>query len=76
MASCEWLAHCLFFNGRMDARPATAGLYMQSYCNGSSYRCARHMVFRALGRESVPADLYPNEQARAERIIIEAQPVR
>ena len=31
------------------------------YCKGDNSGCARYMVFKALGREEVPLDLYPNQ---------------
>lgn len=39
------------------------------YCLKNFSGCARHLVFKALGRENVPIDLYPTEVERARRII-------
>lgn len=69
MNECDMLATCPFFNDRMAEKPATAGLFKNRYCLGDSSNCARHMVFKALGREAVPADLYPNQQERAQELL-------
>ncbi len=69
MADCECLAGCAFFNDRMTDMPATANLYKKQFCQGNNEGCARHMVFRTLGKEKVPSDLYPNDADRARQII-------
>ena len=69
MADCECLEGCPFFNDRMEDKPATAEMYKKSYCRGSSVQCARYIVFSALGREAVPADLFPNQVERAYELI-------
>ena len=72
MADCECLAGCLFFNDRMADMPTMANMYKRNYCRGDSSKCARYMVFKALGRESVPVDLFPNMADRARAIIGQA----
>jgi hypothetical protein len=44
-------------------------LYKTSYCRDDNSKCARFRVFSALGREKVPADLYPNDLDVANQII-------
>ncbi len=70
MAGCECLAKCPFFNEMMSNMPATSGMMMRRYCLGDDKeKCARYMVFKSLGREKVPVDLYPNEIDLARKTI-------
>lgn len=70
---CECLEACPFFHDRMKNMPTMAGLLKQQFCLGEWAACARCMVFKALGRDSVPPDLFPDETARARDIINEAR---
>jgi hypothetical protein len=52
--------------------PVVSGLgtvYKLNYCIGDFTKCARHIVVQVLGKERVPADLYPNQQERVAEII-------
>jgi hypothetical protein len=69
MADCECLTTCPFFNDQMAEMPSMSDIIKERYCAGSNVHCARHIVFRAMGRESIPADLYPSQVERAEEII-------
>ncbi len=69
MADCELLAGCIFFNDKMTEMPTMAAMYKRDFCKGDSSTCARYMVFKALGRPSVPPDLFPNMAARARALI-------
>jgi len=69
MSDCELLGTCPFFNDQMADMPSMANIIKQRYCRGSNAQCARHMVFRTLGRPSVPSDLYPSQTERADEII-------
>ncbi len=70
MAGCESLAGCPFFNDRMADMPGTATLYKRTYCEGGDFvKCARYVVFKALGKPSVPADFFPNQMERATVLI-------
>lgn len=66
---CELLPTCIFFNDRMADTPAVATLFKERYCQGDNRECARYIVFRALGRPSVPPDLYPNQVDRARALL-------
>lgn len=68
MADCELIATCLFFNDQMADMPSMANIIKERYCKGSNTMCARHMVYRSLGREAVPLDLYPSQIERADAI--------
>jgi hypothetical protein len=69
VAGCQLLSTCIFFNDRMPNMPGMVELYKSSYCKGDNSFCARYRVFSAIGREGVPADMFPNDRDRADRII-------
>jgi len=71
MTDCELLAGCAFFNDKMPIDGAMGTLYKKKYCQGDNKNCARHMVFKALGKEKVPIDLFPNMADKAKKIIAE-----
>ncbi|HPG40894.1 MAG TPA: hypothetical protein PLP19_18285 [bacterium] len=72
MADCECLAGCPFFNDKMKDNQGLGAIYKRTYCQGDSSQCARHMVFKKLGKPAVPADLYPNMVDRAKQILAAA----
>ena len=69
MAECELLKGCLFFNDKMPNSSGLGAMYKRNYCQGNNTRCARYMVAKSLGREKVPANLYPNMFDRAKQLI-------
>lgn len=69
MAECECLATCPFFHDKMANKPATSQLMKRQYCLGDNTNCARHTVFRTVGGQFVPADLYPGQLDRVKDII-------
>ncbi|MBN2715593.1 MAG: hypothetical protein JXX14_07035 [Deltaproteobacteria bacterium] len=69
MAQCECLEKCIFFHDKMGNMPSMAEIMKKKYCLGDSNNCARHIVFKAKGKGSVPADLFPNQLDRAEKLI-------
>lgn len=69
MADCELIATCVFFNDQMADMPSMSNIIKDRYCKGSNAMCARHMVFRVLGREAVPVDLYPSQVERADSLL-------
>jgi hypothetical protein len=69
VTECELLAGCIFFNNKMKNYPETAEYLKNKYCLGDNQECARYMVLKALGKEKVPADLYPNDTRRAKKIL-------
>jgi hypothetical protein len=72
MPDCGLIAACIFFNDKMARVPHTAGLYKEKYCRTDSSTCARFMVAQALGRQKVPADLFPNDVDRARKLLADA----
>ena len=69
MADCELIQGCLFFNNKMKDMPATAEILKARYCKSDFMVCARHRVFKALGRPKVPPDLYPQQSEMVDEII-------
>lgn len=69
MAQCELTATCIFFNDQMAGMPSTAAVYKKMYCENEFGNCGRYMIFKAIGRENVPKDLFPNQEDRAKAII-------
>lgn len=69
MAECEYLPGCPFFNDKMKNMPAIADQFKKKYCLGENSTCARFVVLRALGREKVPATLFPNQMDKAQGIL-------
>ena len=69
MADCEKLAECMFFNDKLTNMPAIAVLLRKLFCHGEYTRCARYMVTETLGKENIPADLFPGNSVRAKVII-------
>ena len=72
MTDCECLVTCPFFNDQMADMPSMSNIIKQRYCKGSNTQCARHMIFRTIGREQIPLDLFPSQIERAEEIIAAA----
>jgi len=69
MSKCECLAGCLFFNDKMSNMPVMADQLKKKYCEGDNSGCARFKVFKAMGRDNVPKDLFPNQTKQAEALI-------
>lgn len=69
MPDCICIPKCPFFNDKMANRPATANLMKEKYCKGHFNECARYVIFKQLGREFVPADLFPSQSDRAKEIL-------
>jgi methyl-accepting chemotaxis protein len=71
---CEKLENCPFFNDKMAGSAATAALLKQKYCQGDKTACARYAVSMELGKERVPADLYPHQTERLRALLGTAHP--
>ena len=70
MAECECSASCMFFHDKMANMPQMAEMMMNRYCRDEYQACARYRVFKALGREAVPADLFPNQPEVADSLLV------
>jgi hypothetical protein len=69
MGDCELIEKCMFFNDTMANMPGTAASFKRQYCREDSSSCARYRAFKALGREKVPPDLFPNQVDKVDQII-------
>ena len=52
----------------MDWLEGLTELYKINYCRGNNSTCARFMVFKALGKQKVPVDLFPPDVDRAKKL--------
>lgn len=68
MADCELVSGCIFFNDMMSNMPSTSSVFKLMYCNDNFTGCARYVVRSEMGKEAVPADLFPNQIDRAHLI--------
>lgn len=69
MAMCENLLKCPFYQGKMSMDSGLGSMYKKRYCEGDRLNCARYMVFSTLGKDFVPASLYPNMVDKAKEIL-------
>ncbi len=69
MALCECLSGCPFFHDKMDNMPAMSNLIKNKFCKGDNTQCARYIVFKALGKNAVPSDLFPTQIERAKKLV-------
>ena len=69
MAVCECLERCPFFNDHMADMPVTAEITKKRFCEEDNSKCARYMVFKALGEAKIPSYLFPSQVESAQKII-------
>lgn len=62
---CDFMDSCTFLSEQMGDMPRMADVYRVRYCNGDPALCARRMVLENVGASGLPADLFPNDRARA-----------
>ncbi len=73
MADCELLATCPFFHDMIPNQPIVTEGMKALYCQGENSECARYQIAKAIGREHVPFNLFPNETEQAKWIIERGQ---
>ena len=71
MGQCEFIEKCPFFHGKLAEKPVEAEELKKQYCQNNNLNCARYMIAQAVGKERMPADLYPHEKAVAYKVIAE-----
>jgi len=71
MPQCELMASCAFLAERASFLPMAARAVMARYCMENHEHCARYMVYKVLGAERVPDQLYPGEIEDAWKLILE-----
>jgi hypothetical protein len=73
MAECKIAKSCPLYRSETNSQGAAVSNWLKNhYCRGNYAMCARHTVHEAIGQEFIPADMYPNEQARAIQIVSQA----
>ena len=73
VSKCELIETCIFFNDQMSNMPSTSAVYKKVFCEKDFATCGRYLIFKSIGREHVPKDLYPNQGDRARSIIDSAR---
>ncbi len=73
MAECRIAKNCPLYRSQPNNQANAVSNWLRThYCQGNFSMCARHTIHEAMGQEYVPADLFPNEQARANQIVSQA----
>jgi len=49
--------------------PSIAKSLKEKFCQGDNTHCARYVVLKALGKEKVPGNLFPNDENEAKKVI-------
>lgn len=60
MANCELISSCTFYKDVVHGFPDIAG-YLNKYCKGAYWECARYRIYKEYGRDKVPKGLFPQE---------------
>jgi len=69
MAHCEWIHECPFLANRHILIEAMREIYLSKYCQHEFHKCARYLVYKSLGPDKVPLNMFPNQRDRAQKII-------
>jgi len=57
---CEYEEVCHYFENHLANRPKLIKFYKRHYCETYPLICARYIITREMGIETVPGDLSPN----------------
>lgn len=71
METCEKLAKCPFYQGKMSMDSGLGSMYKRKYCEGDKTQCARYRIATTVGPEFVTNHIYPNMKDIADKIIAE-----
>ena len=71
METCEKLAKCPFYQGKMSMESGLGSMYKRKYCEGDKTQCARYRIATTVGPEFVTNSIYPNMKDIADKIIAE-----
>lgn len=69
MQECELIEKCPFYNDHLQGNIEQIEEMKEKYCRKNNLNCARYMVFMALGKESMPDELFPHQKDRAYEVI-------
>ena len=73
MIDCDLIEICPIFNDALASKPGITAMYRKNYCKGDFKGCARYLVYKELGRENIPPDLYPSMYERAKKIVADSK---
>lgn len=73
MGECEFIAQCPFFKGELVKKEVEIERMKEEYCRTNCLHCARYMVAITLGKDAMPANLYPHEKDVAYGLIAEGE---
>jgi hypothetical protein len=68
-SKCPVLEVCRFFNDIIENVPSISETLKKQYCLGDNSECARFRIFREIGKEHLPDDVFPHEMEKAEKLI-------
>lgn len=66
---CEFFKKCPFYNDKLPSEWGPGNMLKKKFCETDKNACARYQVAVAVGREYVPADLFPTRNELAAQII-------
>jgi len=69
MNKCPVLEQCRFFNNIIEDVPSISEALKEQYCLCDHSGCARFFIFREIGKEHLPDDVFPHEMEKAEKIV-------
>jgi hypothetical protein len=69
MNKCQVLEDCRFFNDIIENVPSISEALKKQYCLADNSECARFRIFREIGKEHLPDDVFPHEMDKAEKLI-------
>jgi hypothetical protein len=74
MPTCELNQTCPFLNDpTICDMPELIKQFKTTYCLEDNTNCARHTIFRVLGRNAVPKLMMPNQLEWAKQILLDAK---
>jgi hypothetical protein len=74
MPECEIIQTCLFFNEpAVRDMPGLVKQLKTTYCLGDNTKCARHKVYKALGRQAIPKLMLPDQYDWAQQVLRDAK---
>ena len=70
MITCELQEECLFFHNKIAVMPSTSIALKTKYCKeGACSACAIYIVFKKLGKEKIPENLFPNQLDKVRELL-------
>ena len=70
--SCQFTGCEFLDQPNMRELEGLSGLFRTRYCNADHNNCARYRVYRSFGSGAVPAEMRPNDQTSANKLLDKA----